>query len=508
MVNQSAPRPNSSYMPWPLIAGLVFALAVVGFAPCVGLSIGEPLGFGSGRLPWPLVLAGVFLSGWLPWWLLMPNWRRVRPIGGAAAGVLAATLSYPVVLGLYEAIGGTLGLTDTGGAAGVQWVAWVALLGLMTTGFALAMSFAVVGGVAAWLLAAYVRPRQVAPSSPKGAGKRFLRTARRLALGAALVVVVGLTGSFIVLSRMPIPVAGLAARASPSVPARTYEQATEAFSQVRAEEAGEDLDDRCLSKLMSHGGRTRIAVVFFHGLTSCPAQGEALANSLFARGYNVYLPRMYGHGEADPETLSLASLTAEHLVDLANQSTDLAQGLGDRVVVVGLSAGGTITTWIAQYRRDVFLAIPVSPFLGPYIVPPWANTAATNLLLQLPNMMFWVNPLAPVSAPNTGYAFVRPSTHTLGQVMRLGEAVLNEAARAPPAGNRISVLLNQADVAVNNRLTEQLVARWRSRGGAVSVHELEFSSLLPHDLINPYEIFGDTDLVYSIIAGMIDSAPQ
>jgi pimeloyl-ACP methyl ester carboxylesterase len=173
------------------------------------------------------------------------------------------------------------------------------------------------------------------------------------------------------------------------------------------------------------------------------------------------------------------------------------------VVVVGLSAGGTIATWIAQNRADVDHAIPVSPFLGPFVVPPWATRAATNLVLGLPNMMFWVNPLAPVTAPESGYAFPRPSTHTLGQVMRLGQAVLMDAVESPPAVGNISFLLNEADVAVNNRVTEELVDLWRAHDHPVVVRALEFSNHLPHDLINPHEIFGDTDLVYSLLAGMI-----
>ncbi|WP_172121885.1 MULTISPECIES: alpha/beta fold hydrolase [unclassified Devosia] len=503
-MSTDAPQRRAAwYLPWTLAAGLLFALLALGLAPLLGLNIGGAVPNRAGSVPWPVLLAGVFLCGWLVWWLLMPSWTRVSPLAGTAAGILAATLSYPVVLGLNEMV-----VSDTPATGGIQWVVWVAGLGLMTTGFAAAMALGLAGGILAWALIAFIRPHDAARNRPSRSVRTLSRNLRRAARVGALIFAVGLTGSFVILSLTPVPVQGLSARPSATAPAQSYEEAFAAFYAVRGAEGELALHKRCSSQLLTHGRKTTIAVVFFHGLTSCPAQGEALARSVFALGYNVYLPRMFGHGEADPDTVSLAALTAEHLVDLANSSTDLAQGLGDNVVVVGLSAGGTIVTWAAQHRSDIRLAVPVSPFLGPYIVPPWANTAATNLLLLLPNMMFWINPLAPVTAPQTDYVFPRPSTHTLAQVMRLGEAVMHDAAREPPAVARISVVLNEADVAVNNQLTDQLVNLWRSRDPDVSTERLEFSNHLPHDLINPQEIFGNTDLIYSLLADMIQEAQE
>ncbi|MGB3336866.1 MAG: alpha/beta fold hydrolase [Devosia sp.] len=484
------------------MAGLLFALAALALAPFLGLEIRGAFDRKAGGVSWPVLFVGVFLCGWLFWWLLMPGWRRVSLLAGATAGVLVGSFSYPVVLGLAELSSRIWDTSQPGG--GFDRVMWITGLSLMTTGFPAVVSLAAVGLVGAWALLAVAPPQSVPTKEPSAVLVSPLwRRLRWFAAGVAGFVAVVLTVSFALLSMTPVAVDGLNARPSPTASARSHQEAVAAFAVVRMEEAGMALHELCPSQLLTHGHKTEVAVIFFHGLTSCPAQGEELARSVFELGYNVYLPRMFGHGEADPDTLALADLTAEHLVDLANGATDLAQGLGDDVVVVGLSAGGTIATWIAQNRTDVDHAIPVSPFLGPFVVPPWATRAATNLVLGLPNMMFWVNPLAPVTAPESGYAFPRPSTHTLGQVMRLGQSVLMDAVEQPPAVGNISFLLNEADVAVNNRVTEELVDLWRAHDQPVAVRALEFSNHLPHDLINPHEIFGDTDLVYSLLAGMI-----
>lgn len=496
---QSGPVPR--YFCWPLAAGLLFALWSLAVLPLLGLEVGGPFDRKPGGLTWPTVFVGVFVCGWLSWWVLMPGWHRVSLLAGALAGVLAGSVSFPVVFGLAELANYLWSTPQAAQAGALGRIAWITGLTLMTIGFPSVVTMAFVGLVGARALSA-IAPTQNTPgkASTTGSARGW---SRGLALGTALVLAVVLTVPFVLLSVRPVSVDGLRERPSPTTPAQTHEQAVAAFAAVRLAEADTVLHERCPSQLLSHGHKTEVAVIFFHGLTSCPAQGEEFGRSVFDLGYNVYLPRMFGHGEADPDTLALADLTAEHLVDLANSATDLAQGLGDDVIVVGLSAGGTIAVWLAQHRSDIDHAIPVSPFLGPHVVPPWATRSATNLVLGSPNMMFWINPLAPVTAPDTEYAFPRPSTHTLAQVMRLGQAVMTDAAKDPPAVRNISLLLNEADVAVNNRLTEQLVDLWRGHDHLVVVRALAFSNHLPHDLINPREIFGDTDLVYSMLAGMI-----
>ena len=82
-----------------------------------------------------------------------------------------------------------------------------------------------------------------------------------------------------------------------STPASNYEEALNRIEAVQAVEAANgDLNPVCLSKLMTHGERTENAIVFLHGFTSCPEQFEQLGEAFFNQGYNVYIPRLPGHG--------------------------------------------------------------------------------------------------------------------------------------------------------------------------------------------------------------------
>jgi len=507
MPNDDPDQPRPNYRGWNVTAGLIFAVAALFVAPAIGLEISAAFTNIDGRVTWATLFVGVFLLACLFWWLLMSWPERFSLWRGAVTGVLVAFFAYPGVIALSEFVQRNWfdGASIPPLGERVDNVLLVSSLTLMTTGFLATPISALVGMVTTWALV-HFHPLMAAEAARNSEMRSpLMRILQRLAAVAAVLIVIALAGSFAWLTWTPLDTRGLDVQASPIGPTTTYEQSIAAYGVVQAREAELPLHERCPSTLLTHGRKVARVVIYFHGFTSCPAQGDEFAAQLFALGSNVYLPRMFGHGEADPMTLSLTELTADKLVDLANESTDLVQGLGDEVVVVGLSAGGTIASWTAQYRSDVDQAVIVSPFFGPYVVPPWAMRAAHNLTLMLPNLVLWWNPLENVAPEKLDYAFPRPATHALAEIMRLGRIVQLSAGDTPPAVKRISVLLNEADVAVSNALTEEVIADWREHGADVRVQSLPFDRHLPHDLINPREQHGDPALVYPILIDMMNA---
>jgi hypothetical protein len=81
-------------------------------------------------------------------------------------------------------------------------------------------------------------------------------------------------------------------------PARDYGEAVSRFQKIQGAE-GRELNPVCLSILLTHGKRTKRAVVLFHGLTNCPEQFRELGRTFYELGYNVLIPRLPRHGLAD-----------------------------------------------------------------------------------------------------------------------------------------------------------------------------------------------------------------
>ena len=104
-------------------------------------------------------------------------------------------------------------------------------------------------------------------------------------------LVVGILGVFtLIVGGLFIWPLGVPAAPEPAG-ASSFEEAVALYDEVRAQEEKLDLDDRCLSRLASPGVATESVVVLVHGFTNCPAQFTKLAGALFARGYNVHVPR-------------------------------------------------------------------------------------------------------------------------------------------------------------------------------------------------------------------------
>ncbi len=487
---------------WALWVGSIFALAAVIAAPLAGVRLAGAFNV-DGQVSWFSLILGVFLTGSLVWWLLsrrgaeFPIWR------GGVAGIFVAILSYPVVIVISQFLhrDWSLVLTPTVGVQQLLSALVIALVSLVSTGWAATIVMAAAGMLAAALPARAAR--RVA--SEAGTAPRA-RTAIDWVLWLGTAVALGGVGllvfAFVWLSLIPLDTRQLVRHVDANTPAASYDEAMARFGAVQAAEAKLPLNPVCRSSLQTHGQKAAKAVIFFHGLTNCPAQGIELGGELFAQGYNVYMPRLPGHGMADVLTHALSDLTAEQMIDTGDQAIDLAHGLGDEVLVFGLSAGGTLATWAAQTRADTANVVPISPFLGAYAIPTWATRPATNLLLLLPNFMIWWDSTQSEPA-GMDYAYPRFATHGLAQMIRLGAAVEQMAEGKAPAAAKIGLLLNAADTAVNNQLTDTLSATWQKHGAVIDTVVLPEADGLPHDVIDPHQPLVNTKVVYPIILGLL-----
>ncbi len=248
------------------------------------------------------------------------------------------------------------------------------------------------------------------------------------------------------------------------------------------------------SVLLTHGKRTPLAVVLFHGLTNNPAQFVQFAPLLHARGVNVFVPRLPAHGDRDRLTSSIAAVTAETLLRAAGESVEVAQGLGERLAVLGVSMGGLLASYFAQFRA-IARAVPVVPSFALLRLPYAVSRLFARVVLALPNRFLWWDPhVRARELPVTAYP--RFSTHALMQSLRIGDAVYAEARRRAPLAQRIVTVVNPLDPIVNNGVTERVSDLWSAwNPGGVEYVEL---AGLPrrHDIVDPAQPWARTELVY------------
>lgn len=342
------------------------------------------------------------------------------------------------------------------------------------------------------------QPTEDATPTPASGGDPSRSRARRITRWVLVGVGVVLT---VALLTMLIPVSSSNLDARPD-PAGSYDDAVARFDEIVAAEDDLDIFEPCRSSLLDHGERTARAVVLFHGLTNCPEQFDEFAEELHDTGANVVILRAPRHGLANAQgdgvggVGNVGGLSAQELRDFADDAVDIAVGLGDDVDVLGLSMGGVLSLWAAEFRDDVDRVVAVAPAVSIPRVPHFLTTAFVNLGNRLPDFS--------LSSPGVklDHAYAGESTGALAAMFLLARAVGNEAPGSTAAAREVTVVLNPDDNQVDNGEVKDLVGRWSDADGPVDV--VEFPAVgLPHDVIDPAQPEGDVDTVYPILLSLL-----
>ncbi|GAC1393740.1 MAG: hypothetical protein NVSMB38_23150 [Ktedonobacteraceae bacterium] len=284
-------------------------------------------------------------------------------------------------------------------------------------------------------------------------------------------------------------------------PITEYEAAMAKIAHIQAFERTLKLQAECYTTVLTHGCKVEQVIVLMHGMTSCPLQFAEFGSLLFEQGYNVLIPRMPYNGYTDLETTDLRYLTMKDLCDSSAIMVDIAHGLGEHVTYAGLSVGGTMAAWVAQYRADVDRAILIAPaFTIDRHLSVNVSKLVMYLLYLLPNVM--TQRFRKGHGSPFGYRGF--ATRSLAVMMRLGFSVYEAAHKAKPAVQSVLVVTNAADPSMNNAIIRGLIQRWQKNGlRYCEVYEFDASHHLPHDIIGTQNPRQHVAFVYPILLALI-----
>ncbi len=131
------------------------------------------------------------------------------------------------------------------------------------------------------------------------------------------------------------------------------------------------------------GVRTRISVVYLHGFSADRHEVEPLVSDVAAAlGANAYFARLRGHGR-DSEAMGEAGV--EDWLDDVAEAIAIGGRIGERVVLIGTSTGGTLATWAAtrgEAKDRLAALVLISPNYHPadrtsrLLLAPWGGLLA------------------------------------------------------------------------------------------------------------------------------------
>ena len=124
--------------------------------------------------------------------------------------------------------------------------------------------------------------------------------------------------------------------------------------------------------------KTRYSIVYIHGFGATWAEGDPIHRDLAKKyGANLYLARMYEAGISDPDAFD--DLTPENFLAEAKRALAIGKALGDSVIVIGTSAGGLLSVYLAATNPEIKGLVLYSPCMAianpamKLITGPWGR---------------------------------------------------------------------------------------------------------------------------------------
>ena len=124
--------------------------------------------------------------------------------------------------------------------------------------------------------------------------------------------------------------------------------------------------------------KTEYAVVYLHGFSASREEGQPLHVNFAKRyGFNLYLPRLYDHGRSTVDAFK--GLLPGQLVNSAKEAIAIGRLLGDKIILMSCSTGGTLSALLEPDDPSIHSMIMYSPNIDVYdptselIIRPWGK---------------------------------------------------------------------------------------------------------------------------------------
>ena len=146
----------------------------------------------------------------------------------------------------------------------------------------------------------------------------------------------------------------------PSVPA----DATALEEFIKKEEAKHKLKPDNEARIVwlndSTKQKTEYAIVYLHGFSASQEEGDPVHYEFAQKfGCNLYLSRLDAHGI--DTSAPLASFTAEGVWNSAKEAFAIAKQLGNKVIIMSTSTGGTLALKLAAEFPEIAGLVLLSP---------------------------------------------------------------------------------------------------------------------------------------------------
>lgn len=131
--------------------------------------------------------------------------------------------------------------------------------------------------------------------------------------------------------------------------------------------------------------KTKFALVYLHGFSASHEEGSPVHKALAKRyGMNLFLSRISDHGRDTAE--QLVHYSAQQSWDDAKEAYALGKCIGENVILLSTSTGGTLSLMLCSKFKDIYAQILMSPNIkikdpSAFLLNnPWGLNIARNVI--------------------------------------------------------------------------------------------------------------------------------
>ena len=249
--------------------------------------------------------------------------------------------------------------------------------------------------------------------------------------------------------------------------------------------------------------RTAVSVVYIHGFSATKMETRPVSDNVAkALGANLYYTRLAGHGR-DGDAMLEASLDA--WVNDVAEALAIGKMIGDKVVVITTSTGGTLATWAAGQPE---LAAKMDALV--LISPNYAIQGASIGLLNMP----WGETILPLvlgkqrsfepSNPEHGKwwttSYPSKAVFPMGALLKTVEAIDVGTIKIPAL-----FLLSLQDKVVVPTISKQVFDKWGGEKQWVAVPDAEdpYKHVIAGDILSPKNTAMAVEAILAFLKGKI-----
>ena len=214
------------------------------------------------------------------------------------------------------------------------------------------------------------------------------------------------------------------------------------------------------------GERTEWAVVYVHGFSATSEESRPMPD-LVAEGLgaNLHFTRLAGHGvDMDTGGAALAEATALEWMDDMTEAAAVGAAIGDRVLIVTLSTGGTLAALAAEQGL-----LPGSVAGIVFISPNFRMANPLAALITAPGAEWWLPVIGgqtrTFEPENPAHGEWWTTTYPSRAVFPLGAAV-DRARAADYSAVTVPALFafDPGDKVIDHEASREVAARWGGAG--------------------------------------------